>query len=345
MFQYQNNVEGGDRGHIAVNVPSPVVPYVPNQSIQHTNMLSDGSIWQKFQQTSGLRRSPQRPENEVSNAQNSLPSLTSTYDLSHSKVDQSNQFTASRNSLQPTSQHSNVQNRNVLSNNLVSDVTSAADFSSFKDTNHPPALKVQGNDNSDDEGFHETDRIDVPSLIDPNALIYSSNSAPYGEQYPSYIPDSMATVVGTTLNTDKQLSSKNNIVYGRGKVLNKKKDSSKAKASNIDTPSKLSSLKNVFMSQNSYENEMNEDEYYDEDYDDYDDMMYSDDFEHSGDDYDDELYEDDEYLKSLNKKLKLVDQILKESSTQSALENFSDKGKQNNRLPELVDLWKKSMNS
>ena len=155
----------------------------------------------------------------------------------------------------------------------------------------------------------------------------------------------MATVVGTTLNTDKQLSSKNNIVYGRGKVLNKKKDISEVRASNKDAPSKLSKLKNVFMNPNSYENGMSEDEYYDEDYDDYDDMMYSDDFEHSGDDYDDELYKDDEYLKSLNKKLKLVDQILKESSTQSALENLSNEGKQNNRLPELVDLWKKSMNS
>ena len=331
-------MEGGDRGHIAVNVPSPVVPYVPKQASKHSDMLSDSSIWQKFQQTSGLRRNPTRPENQVSNSQKNIPSLTSTYDLSHSGVDTSYLIKPSQNSLQPTSQHSNVRNTDKK---RISDVTSAADFSSFMDTDNPPTLKVQGNDYSDDDGFHETDRIDIPSLIDPNALIYSSNSAPYGEQFPSYIPESMATVVGTTLNTDKQLSSSNNIVYGRGKISELKKEDSDGKGEEI--PSKLSNLKNVFMKPSLYEDEMGEDEYYDEDYNDYEDMMYSDDFEDSKNDYDDDLYEDDKYLESLNRKLKLVDKILEESSSPSESENLSQTRKSDDLLPDLVKLWEKTM--
>ena len=330
-------MEGGDRGHIAVNVPSPVVPYVPNQALEQSDIFSDGSLWQKLQQTSGLAKNPQRPVNQVLSSQSNIQGITSTYDFSHSKVDQSNLITSSLNPQQPSSHHSNIQNQKTVAK--ISDVTSAADFSSFKDTNQPPLLKVQGNDFSEDEGFHETDRIDVPSLIDPNALIYSSNSAPYGEQFPSYIPDSIATVVGSTLNTDKQLSSGNNIVYGRGKVSASKKDNAETRdlKKNTKTSSKLSNLKNVFMKPNSYEDVTGEDEYYDEDYDDYDDMLYSDNFEHSGDDYIDDLYEDDKYLQSLNRKLKLVDQILKESES----ENLSQTVKDDDRLTELVNLWEK----
>ena len=91
------------------------------------------------------------------------------------------------------------------------------------------------------------------------------------------------------------------------------------------------------MKPNSYEDVTGEDEYYDEDYDDYDDMLYSDNFEHSGDDYIDDLYEDDKYLQSLNRKLKLVDQILKESES----ENLSQTVKDDDRLTELVNLWEK----
>ena len=330
-------MEGGDRGHIAVNVPSPVVPYVPNQALEQSDIFSDGSLWQKLQQTSGLAKNPQRPVNQVLSSQSNIQGITSTYDFSHSKVDQSNLITSSLNPQQPSSHHSNIQNQKTVAK--ISDVTSAADFSSFKDTNQPPLLKVQGNDFSEDEGFHETDRIDVPSLIDPNALIYSSNSAPYGEQFPSYIPDSIATVVGSTLNTDKQLSSSNNIVYGRGKVSASKKDNAETRdlKENTKPSSKLSNLKNVFMKPNSYEDVTGEDEYYDEDYDDYDDMLYSDNFERSGDDYIDDLYEDDKYLQSLNRKLKLVDQILKESES----ENLSQTVKDDDRLTELVNLWEK----
>ena len=320
-----------------MNVPSPVVPYVPNQALEQSDIFSDGSLWQKMQQTSGLAKNPQRPVNQVLSPQNSIQGLASTYDFSHSKVDQSNSISSSLNPQQPSSHHSNVHSKKTVAK--ISDVTSAADFSSFKDTNQPPSLQVQGNDFSKDEEFHETDRIDVPSLIDPNALIYSSNSAPYGEQFPSYIPDSIATVVGSTLNTDKQLSSGNNIVYGRGKVVDSKKDNDETRdlKKNTKISSRLSNLKNVFMKPTSYEDMTDEDEYYDEDYNDYDDMLYSDNFEHSGDDYIDDLYEDDKYLQSLNRKLKLVDQILKESKS----ENLSQTEKDDGRLTDLVNLWEK----
>ena len=63
---------GGDRGHIAVNVPSPVVPYVPN-NIQQTglgaNMVSDGSIWQNFQKTSRLGAINSKPQNSLNGIQ------------------------------------------------------------------------------------------------------------------------------------------------------------------------------------------------------------------------------------------------------------------------------------
>ena len=91
------------------------------------------------------------------------------------------------------------------------------------------------------------------------------------------------------------------------------------------------------MKPTSYEDMTDEDEYYDEDYNDYDDMLYSDNFEHSGDDYIDDLYEDDKYLQSLNRKLKLVDQILKESKS----ENLSQTEKDDGRLTDLVNLWEK----
>ena len=61
---------GGDRGHVVVNVPSPVVPYVPSLAQRKANgggnaLLSDGSIWQnRLQQKSKL--SINRPRVKIS---------------------------------------------------------------------------------------------------------------------------------------------------------------------------------------------------------------------------------------------------------------------------------------
>ena len=73
-----------------------------------------------------------------------------------------------------------------------------------------------------------------------------------------------------------------------------------------------------------------EEEYYD-DYSEYDDE-----YSESSGDYG-EIY-DDKYLESLNKKLKLVDEILNESSS----DNLSKSGKED-LLPDLVKLWQETM--
>ena len=70
--------------------------------------------------------------------------------------------------------------------------SSSADFNSFEESGTD--LSSTDQDYEYDLGYIETDRID-PKQIDPNAVIYSANSAPYGEQYPSYLPKSMATMV------------------------------------------------------------------------------------------------------------------------------------------------------
>ena len=70
--------------------------------------------------------------------------------------------------------------------------SSSADFNSFGESGTD--LSSIDQDYEYDLGYIETDRID-PKQIDPNAVIYSANSAPYGEQYPSYLPKSMATMV------------------------------------------------------------------------------------------------------------------------------------------------------
>merc|ERR1712241_575761 len=91
--------------------------------------------------------------------------------------------------------------------------SSSADFSSFGVGTHPGA-STAANDYEYDMGYIETDRIDQ---IDPNAVLYSANSAPYGEQYPSYLPKSMATMVGTMKSQDssKTFVTGDNVVYGK----------------------------------------------------------------------------------------------------------------------------------
>jgi hypothetical protein len=91
----------------------------------------------------------------------------------------------------------------------------SADFSSFADSNkHDDEFEYEY-----DTGYHETDRIDVqaPLTIDPNALIYSQHSAPYGHQFPSYLPDSIQTMVGTQASQDasKTFSIGDSVVYGK----------------------------------------------------------------------------------------------------------------------------------
>lgn len=88
----------------------------------------------------------------------------------------------------------------------------SADFNSFGTTERSP----EDEDYVYDVGYVETDRIDPPT-IDPNALVYSANSAPYGEQYPSYLPKTLETMVGTMANRDssKNFATGDHVVYGK----------------------------------------------------------------------------------------------------------------------------------
>ena len=331
---------GGDRGHIAVNVPSPVVPYVPN-NIQQTgsgaNMVSDGSIWQNFQKTSRLGAINSKSQNSLNGIQKIYLSKLSDK-LSNDKIKDAKPQHVPARATQPSS---------------------AADFSSFHEPNQTPKLKVEGDDYSIDEGYHETDRIDVPSLIepyaagrtpkrrpsskisskvDPNALIYSQKSAPYGEQFPSYVPHSIETLMGSTLNTQKRLAAGNNIVYGRGKVHKSKPIKEEVEVTNPISTGESRKINNVLAGSGSMGNNNEEYDYEDTDYDDYGeyDDDYESDFENSGDYYD---LESDTYLEKLNNKLRLVDDILNESTS----DLISEDGK-TNLLPDLVKLWQQTGN-
>ena len=332
---------GGDRGHIAVNVPSPVVPYVPN-NIQQTglgaDMVSDGSIWQNFQKTSRLGAISSKSQSSLNGIQQIYLSKLSDK-LSNDQINE------------PKPQH-------VPSHSTQT--SSAADFSSFHEPNQTPKLKVEGDDYSIDEGYHETDRIDVPSLIepytvgqtpkrrpyskisskvDPNALIYSQKSAPYGEQFPSYVPPSIETLMGSTLNTQKRLAAGNNIVYGRGKVNKSKSIKEQVEVTKhdpvfTDEPRKINNVLagSGFMGKDNEEYDYEDADY--ADYSEYDDD-YESDFENSGDYYD---LEGDTYLEKLNNKLRLVDDILNESNS----DLVSEDGK-TNLLPDLVKLWQQTV--
>lgn len=87
----------------------------------------------------------------------------------------------------------------------------SADFSSFEEGSS------EETDYEYDPGYKETDRIDVqtPLIIDPNAFVYSQNSAPYGQQYPSFVSDSIQTMVGTLGDDNKQFATSDHVVYGK----------------------------------------------------------------------------------------------------------------------------------
>ena len=148
----------------------------------------------------------------------------------------------------------------------------AADFSAFKTTKDDASIEKL-DDYIYDEGYTERDRIDIPSLIepfgansplpqqvhaigsvgspkypnkhkgvsligstqvDPQALVYSSKTAPYGQQFPSYVPQSMETLVGTTLHRQKELATGDDIVYGRGRVIQEQKDERELNGNNVE---------------------------------------------------------------------------------------------------------------
>ena len=96
-----------------------------------------------------------------------------------------------------------------------SSIPTSADFNSFADSN----LDSYADDYQYDVGFVETDRIDVqPSRqanMDPSAILYSQQAAPYGEQFPSYFPKTMETRVGSADSLSKTLVAGDSVVYGK----------------------------------------------------------------------------------------------------------------------------------
>ena len=102
-----------------------------------------------------------------------------------------------------------------------------------------------------DEGYKETDRIDVqtPLVIDPNALVYSQQSAPYGKEYPSYVPESFHTMVGTLDDRHSSKTFDTDAFYGK-------------------FPEGAHATKNLNLIPEAIENEYYDDEfeYYDDDY-------------------------------------------------------------------------------
>ncbi len=95
---------------------------------------------------------------------------------------------------------------------------SSADFSSFE-TNKQRGNQASDSEDDYDSGYTERDRIDVqtPLAIDPHSLVYSQKSAPYGQQFPSYVPESIHTMVGTlgTGSSTKTFSTDDSVVYGK----------------------------------------------------------------------------------------------------------------------------------
>ena len=56
----------------------------------------------------------------------------------------------------------------------------------------------------------------APDLrIDPLSVTYTANSKPYGQQYPSYVPSSLVTTLGTEVDGEKRFAVGSDVVYGR----------------------------------------------------------------------------------------------------------------------------------
>ena len=170
---------GIDRGGVKVNVPAPVVPYVP----------------------------------PVSKAQHNYNVMGTDRILKHDEP------MAATVTLKPR----NYSNSPTKATAFIGPVKgsglseSSADFSAFATTEKD----TFDEDYVYDAGYQEEDRIDVqqpmPTMIDPNALIYSQQSAPYGHQFPSYIPDTIQTLVGTlgTSDSSKTFSTDKHVIYGK----------------------------------------------------------------------------------------------------------------------------------
>merc|ERR1719273_1460141 len=175
--QLTNDYEsGGDRGVMPVNVPAPVVPYVPSSA-----------------KTSSISRTQPKPTSKATST------IIKASNLEKRKLrENESQDSSSLSSATPTS------------------AAASADFNSFSERSDDGQDDYY--DYEYDAGYKETDRIDIqtPLVIDPNALVYSQHSAPYGQQFPSYVSDSIHTMVGTLgQDSSKTFVTNDHVVYGK----------------------------------------------------------------------------------------------------------------------------------
>ena len=140
-----------------------------------------------------------------------------------------------------------------------SSIPTSADFHSFADSN----LDNYADDYQYDVGFVETDRIDVQPTrqanMDPSAILYSQQAAPYGEQFPSYFPKTMETRVGSADSLSKTLVAGDSVVYG--------KMQSGISSSGSPSSSSFSSSSSSATGDDYYLYDYEDEFYYDDDYD------------------------------------------------------------------------------
>ena len=221
---FQDYESGGDRGVMPVNVPAPVVPYVPSSA-----------------KTSSISRTQPKPTSKATST------VIKANNLEKRKLrENESQDSSSLSSATPTS------------------AAASADFNSFSERSDEG--KDDYYDYEYDAGYKETDRIDVqtPLVIDPNALVYSQHSAPYGQQFPSYVSDSIHTMVGTLGqdSSSKNFMTNDHVVYGKFP-----EGANASKNINTFNPNTTTSQDNIAKGQ----------EYYDDDFEYYEDYYLEED--------------------------------------------------------------------
>ena len=218
-----------------VNVPAPVVPYVPSSA--RTGMLTPAA-------PTTISRAQPKPTSKAT-------SIIKPNNLEKRKSSSSTAATIAAST--PAT---------------AAAAAASADFNSFFER----SKYDDGQDYYDyeyDAGYKETDRIDVqtPLVIDPNALVYSQHSAPYGQQFPSYVSDSIHTMVGTLGqdSSSKNFMTNDHVVYGKfPEGANASKDINIAR---LDATATSTDSQNIATAQ----------EYYDDDFEYYEDYYLEED--------------------------------------------------------------------
>ena len=216
----------GDRGNIVVPVPAPVVPYVPNLVTPSSDMdpVTVGNkeqnlmeaIWPEHGQygedinsiwpSHSMNVNPSKP---VVRRKQSNSNSGSSADFSDFELLEKEKEVDNRPVIESYVETDRID---VPNKPLIFDLTVGATMgggSSSKDGGYRIAVGSVG----DPEPAY-VDQIDM----DPNSLAYNLQSAPYGQQYPSFVPDTLSTTLGTDNGPVKQFDVGSDVVYGSGSV-------------------------------------------------------------------------------------------------------------------------------